>query len=256
MVLEAKRKFISIVTTEEILNMSKIPTMDIELYPPFEGFPREGIKFLKQLKRNNNRGWFESHRDEFERYAKAPMLSFIAALQPHFARFAPEFDLNPKRSIFRIYRDIRFSSDKTPYKTHIAAHFVLRGRPKGFVGSGYYIQIEPGEFFVGGGVYLPDNDQLKKIRQGIASHGKEFLSIVENPRFKKRFAPFEWSKLQRIPKGYEENHPMAEWLKFKQFFVGVSFPEAKCYRSSLVEIVARVCEQAAPLVRFLNACMK
>ena len=226
--------------------------MDFDLYPPFEGFPKECISFLKQLKRNNTREWFEKHKENFERNAKTPMLSFIAALQPHFARFASEFDLNPKRSIFRIYRDIRFSSDKTPYKTHIAAHFVLRGTPKGFIGSGYYIQIEPGEFFVGGGIYLPDSDQLKKIRKAIASHGKEFLSIVENQRFRKQFAPFEWSKLQRVPKGYDENHPMAEWLKFKQFFVGVSMPELKCYHESLVTEAADICEAAAPLVRFLN----
>jgi uncharacterized protein (TIGR02453 family) len=232
--------------------MSKIPLMDFDHYPPFEGFPRECITFLKQLKRNNNRSWFESHKTIFEQQAKSQMLSFIAALQPHFAKFAPEYDLNPKRSIFRIYRDIRFSSDKTPYKTHIAAHFVLRGMPKGFVGSGYYLHIEPGEFFVGGGIYLPDGDQLKKIRSALAAHGKEFLSIVCNPRFKKRFAPFEWSKLQRVPKGYVDDHPMAEWLKYKQFFVGVSMPEAKCYKESLVHEVACVCQEASPLVRFLN----
>jgi uncharacterized protein (TIGR02453 family) len=232
--------------------VSKIPLMDFDLYPSFEGFPKECISFLKQLKRNNNRDWFEKHKEEFEQNAKTPMLSFIAALQPSFARFAPEFDLNPKRSIFRIYRDIRFSLDKTPYKTHIAAHFVLRGMPKGFIGSGYYIQIEPGEFFVGGGIYLPNSDQLKKIRKAIAAHGEEFISIVENNKFKKMFSPFEWSKLQRVPKGYDENHPMADWLKFKQFFVGVSLPESTCYSESLVDKVAAFCEEAAPLVRFLN----
>jgi uncharacterized protein (TIGR02453 family) len=226
--------------------------MDFDLYPPFEGFPKRCVSFLKQLKRNNNRAWYESHKEEYELYAKTPMMSFITALQPHFARFAPEFDLNPKRSIFRIYRDIRFSSDKTPYKTHIAAHFVLRGMPKGFIGSGYYIHLEPGEFFVGGGIYIPDSTQLKKIRAAIATQGKEFLSIVEHKRFRTRFAPFEWSKLQRIPKGYDESHPMADWLKFKQFFVGVALPESKCYSEQLVNEVAGVCEEAAPLVRFLN----
>lgn len=232
--------------------MSKIPFMDFDLYPPFEGFSKEFIKFLKQLKRNNNREWFEKNKEEFERNVKTPMLSFIAALQPHFTQFASEFDLNPKRSIFRIYRDIRFSSDKTPYKTHIAAHFVLRGMPKGFIGSGYYIQIEPGEFFVGGGIYLPNNNQLKKIRNAIAVQGKEFISIIENRKFKKRFSPFGWSKLQRVPKGYDESHPMADWLKYKQFFVGVSLSESKCYSKSLVNEVADICDEASPLVRFLN----
>jgi len=226
--------------------------MDFDRYPPFEGFPKECVGFLKQLKRNNNREWFEKHKEEYERNVKAPMLSFIAALQPHFARFAPEFDLNPKRSIFRIYRDVRFSSDKTPYKTHVAAHFVLRGMPKGFIGSGYYIQFEPGEFFVGGGIYLPDGNQLKNIRKAIAARGDEFLSIIENSRFKKRFAPFDWSKLQRVPKGYDETNPMADWLKYKQFFVGVSLPEAKCHSESLLDETARICEEVSPLVRFLN----
>jgi uncharacterized protein (TIGR02453 family) len=235
--------------------MSQIPAMDIDFCPPFEGFPKEGIKFFKQLKRNNNRKWFEKHKEEFESHTKAPMQSYIIALQTYFSRFAPEFDLNPKRSIFRIYRDIRFSSDKTPYKTHIAAHFVLRGKQKGFVGSGYYIEIGPGELYVGGGIYIPDSDQLKKIQKAIAGRGEEFLSIVESRRFKKLFAPFEWKKLQRIPKGYEENHPMAEWLKYKQFFVGVSWPESKCYKVSFVKETASICKELTPLVRFLNSSL-
>ena len=172
--------------------------------------------------------------------------------QPHFARFAPEFDLNPKRSIFRIYRDVRFSPDKTPYKTHVAAHFVLRGTPKGFLGSGYYIEIAPGEIFAGGGIYMPDSMQLKLIRRAIAAHGEELLSILNKRQFHKRFAPFNWTKLQRIPKGYDEQHPMALWLKYKQFFVGVSLPETSCYHESLVEKIVAVCEEASPLVRFLN----
>ncbi|MGB2870076.1 MAG: TIGR02453 family protein, partial [Bacteroidota bacterium] len=109
--------------------MSKAPTFDIDVYPPFEGFPKEGIAFFKKLKRNNSREWFEKHKGEYEEQVKLPMQCLVAALRPHFARFAPEYELNPKRAIFRIYRDVRFSKDKTPYKTHVAAHFVLRGKP-------------------------------------------------------------------------------------------------------------------------------
>lgn len=232
--------------------MVRIPLIDSELFPPFNGFPKEGIAYLKKLKRNNNRTWFEHHKEEYENHVKLPMQSLIVALQPHFARFAPEFDLSPKRSLFRIYRDVRFSSDKTPYKTHVAAHFVLRGKPKGFIGSGYYLHIEPGEVFVGGGIYIPDGGQLKKIRQSIAKNGKEFLTIVESHRFKKLFAPFEWDALRQIPRGYDETHPMAEWLKYKQFFVGVSWSETKCYQESFIDDVAMICKEATPLVRFLN----
>lgn len=226
--------------------------LNFDQYPPFSSFPKEGINFFKQLKRNNNRKWFIKHRDEYEKFVKSPMQSLIASLQSHFDTFAPEYDLNPKRAIFRIYRDVRFSLDKTPYKTYSAAHFVLRGQPKGFVGSGYYIQLGPGECYVGGGIYIPDSLQLKKIRKAIAMRGEEFLKIVEDKRFKKMFAPFDWQKLQRMPKGYEENHPMAQWLKYKQFFVGISWPEEKCYKANYVDEVASVCREVTPLVRFLN----
>jgi uncharacterized protein (TIGR02453 family) len=231
------------------------PLLEMEDYPPFDGFPKEGIKFFKQLKRNNNREWFEKHKQDYEGFVKLPMQSLIVSLRPHFARFAPEFDLNPKRSLFRIYRDVRFSTDKTPYKTHVAAHFVLQGKPKGFVGSGYYMEIAPGESYVGGGIYIPDGDQLKKIRKAIASRGEEFLSIVENKRFKKNFAPFGWSTLKRIPKGFSEDHPMAEWLKCKQFFVGKAWAETRAVSPRFVEDVAGVCEEIAPLVQFLNGTL-
>ena len=97
--------------------VAKTPLSDMEFYPPFDGFPREGIEFMKRLKRNNNRPWFEKHKEDYESFVKLPMQSLIAALHPHFERFAPEFDINPRRSMFRIYRDVRFSKDKTPYKT-------------------------------------------------------------------------------------------------------------------------------------------
>jgi uncharacterized protein (TIGR02453 family) len=232
--------------------MTPKPNLDLEMYPPFEGFPKQGLQFLKKLKRNNNRVWFESHKHEYEEYLRLPMQSFIFSLQPHFQSFAPEFDLSPKRSIFRIYRDIRFSNDKTPYKTHIAAHFVLWGKEKGLVGSGYYFHVEPGEVYIGGGIYMPDPDQLKGIRKAIAERSDEFLSILNNQRFKKQFGKLDGDRLQRIPKGFDETHPMADWLKLKQFFVGKSLAEAVCYKASLVETIAAVCKDAAPLVKFLN----
>jgi uncharacterized protein (TIGR02453 family) len=226
--------------------------MDLEMYPPFEGFPKEGLRFLKKLKRNNNRTWFENHKHEYEEFLKLPMQSFIFSLQPYFAGFAPEFDLSPKRSIFRIYRDIRFSNDKTPYKSHIAAHFVLRGKEKGFLGSGYYFHVEPGEVFIGGGIYMPDSDQLKGIRKAVSERSDEFLAIISSRKFKKTFGKLEGNKLQRIPKGYDESHPMADWLKLKQFFVGKSLPEAASHKPTLVDTIAAICEDAAPLVKFLN----
>lgn len=228
---------------------------DIDFYPPFEGFPTEGIDFMKRLKRNNNRPWFEKHKEEYESHVKLPMQSLIAALHPHFLRFAPDFEVNPKKSLFRIYRDVRFSNDKTPYKTHAAAHFVLRGKPKGVEGSGYYLHIEPGQVFLGGGIYMPDGDQLKNIRRSIDADTDRLLSILRNKKFISTFKNLQGEKLKRVPKGYDADHPMAEWLKQKQFFVWVEWPEAKCKREEFVNEVAAVFETAAPLVRFLNEAM-
>jgi len=230
--------------------------IDLDVYPPFQGYPKAGIDFLRKLKRNNNRQWFEKHKEEFETDVKLPMQSIIASLQPYFDSFAPQFDINPKRSLFRIYRDIRFSKDKTPYKTHVAAHFVLRGKPKGVEGSGFYLHIEPGEIFLGGGIYMPDSNQLKSIRRAIAERSKEFLMIVRNKSFVRRFKKIEGDKLQRVPRGYDPGHSMAEWLKLKQFFVGVEWKEEKCLKKLFVEEIAKVYEEATPLVIFLNSALK
>lgn len=233
----------------------ELPLAELEFFPPFSGFPRGGIKFMKQLKRNNNRPWFEKHKEEYETFVKLPMQSLIVGLQPHFERFAPEFDVHPKKSLFRIYRDVRFSKDKTPYKTHAAAHFVLRGKPKGVEGSGYYLHIEPGEVFLGGGIYMPDGDQLKRIRKAIATQPDRFLSIIGQKNFKKIFGTLQGQKLKRVPQGYEPDHPMAEWLKHKQFFVWVEWPETICLKEKFVDDVAGVFESATPMVRFLNEAM-
>lgn len=232
------------------------PLDNLEEYPPFDGFPKEGLTFLRRLKKNNRRPWFEEHRNEFEDLVKAPMQSLVSSLRPHFERFAPEYELNPKRAIFRIYRDTRFSNDKTPYKTHIAAHFVLRGEPKGFLGSGYYLEVEPGAAFAGAGIYMPESDQLKKIRSAIDRKPEEFLSIIRQRRFVTLFRRIEGNSLTRMPKGYDNDHPMGEWLRLKQFFVGVSMPDTKALRASFVRDVAAVCEAATPLVRFLNDALR
>jgi uncharacterized protein (TIGR02453 family) len=224
---------------------------DLEVYPSFEGFPTECIDFFKKLKRNNNREWFIAHKEEFETFVKLPMYSLIESLKPHFSRFAPEFDCSPKRAMFRIYRDIRFSNDKTPYKTHVAAQFSIRGDPRGVSGPGYYVHIEPGEIFVGAGCYMPDSDQLRKIRRAIDQQRKEFLAIIGDKSFKKRFGQLDGDRSKRIPQGFDAGDPMAEWLKLKQFLVSVTLPESKCERKAFVGDVAAIFEEASPLVNFI-----
>jgi uncharacterized protein (TIGR02453 family) len=224
--------------------------MDFESYPPFDGFPKEGLRFFKQLKQNNNREWFNAHKAEYEEFVKMPMQSMIASLQPSMARLAPEIEVHPKRNMFRIYRDIRFSKNKLPYKTHMAAVFHRKGHWE--ESAGYYVHIEPGGVYVGGGVYMPDSQQLKKIRRAIAERADEFLDIVNDRTFKKKFKTLEGEKLLRNPIGFPSDHPMIEWLKYKQFYTGVEWNEKECYTPKLIDKVLVVYKDLLPMIRFLN----
>lgn len=227
-------------------------SLGIDDHPPFSGFPPEALRFFRRLKKNNNREWFLVHKGEFEDFVKTPMQALVSALQPGFQSFAPEFDLNPAKAIFRIHRDVRFSKDKSPYKTNIAAHFVIPGNKKGVEGSGYYLQIAPGDVFLGGGIYIPDSDQLKNIRRALSTRRKEFLRIINNTAFRNQFGTLEGNRLQRIPTGYRADDPLAEFLKLKQFFVGVQFKDDECEDERFINRCLKVCKIAAPFVDFLN----
>jgi uncharacterized protein (TIGR02453 family) len=227
--------------------------IDLDAYPPFDGFPPEGLTFLKQLKTHNTREWFAAHRNEYIEFVKHPMECLIAALAGPIENIAPEMEVNPKKSMFRIHRDTRFSRNKEPYKTHVAAIF----HPKGHweESAGFYLHIEPGEVYLGGGVYMPDGQQLKKIRRAISSRSKEFLGIVNGAAFRKAFGTLEGDRLSRAPLGYAVDDPMIAWLKFKQYFVSVAWKESAAGRKDFVGRVASVYREMLPLVRFLNKAM-
>jgi uncharacterized protein (TIGR02453 family) len=169
-------------------------------------------------------------------------------------KIAPEIDINPKKNIFRIYRDTRFSNDKTPYKTNVAAVFNLRGHWQ--ESAGFYVHIEPGNIYVGGGLYMPSSQQTKKIRSAIASHSKEFLSIVCNEEFVRLFTELEGEKLSRIPQGFPKGHLMGEWLKYKSYYAGVEWKEEACLKPVFLEKVVNVYREILPLVRFLNNALR
>ncbi len=228
--------------------------IDAESFPPFEGFPKEGIAFLKRLKKNNNREWFNEHKSEFLESVKFPMQTLISSLKQPMAKLAPEILIDPQRSIFRIYRDTRFSKNKAPYKTHVAAIFHPKGRWE--ESAGFYVHIEPGGLYVGGGVYMPSNEQLKLIRRGIDRYPDEFRAIVQSRTFKKTFGNLEGEKLQRAPMGYPVDHPMVEWLKHKSFYAGVDWEEQKCHSAQFVDEVVALYRDLLPLVRFLNNAME
>ena len=233
--------------------MTRVSPIDQDFFPPFDGFPAKGIEFLSKLKKNNNRKWFTKHKSDFEDYVKLPMQSLVVSLKPLMEKFAPEIEANPRRSLFRIYRDTRFSKDKTPYKTHIAA--VLHPRGHWQESAGYYVHIEPGGSYAGGGIYMPDKDQLKKIRTALVERADEFLAIVETPKFVKRFDKIEGEKLQRTPQGFPADHPMREWLKYKQFFAGVEWKAKECKTEKFAEKVAVAYKDLYPFIRFLNSAL-
>ena len=236
------------------MKLPKEYLLDSEIFPPFEGFPVESIEFLKRLKKNNNRDWFAKHKSEYEDFVKLPMQSLIASLKIPMAKVTPEIDVNPSRNMFRIYRDTRFSKNKTPYKTHVAAVFHLKGHWQ--QSAGYYVHIEPGNIYVGGGIYMPDGNQLKLIRHAIADRSKEFSSIVERKTFKKKFNSLEGEKLQRAPLGYPPDHPMIDWLKYKSYYTGVEWNEDECYSPKFIEKIVLVYQELLPLIRFLNEALK
>ena len=231
--------------------MAKTIPLDEDFYPPFEGFPKEGIDFLRKLKKNNNRTWFQAHKDVYEEKVKFPMQCLIASLAPRMIDAAPDIDFNPKKSIFRIYRDVRFSKNKAPYKTNVAASFQIRGQKGPVEMPGLYVGIEPGEIFIGGGVYMPTGQQLKSIRHAIVSRPEDFLDVVHNKRFKKEFGGIEGEKLQKAPLGYPKDHPMIEHLRHKQFFVGKVYDDPVCLKAKFVDTVATVFRDTMPLVRWL-----
>lgn len=228
--------------------------LETDSFPPFTGFPPECVTFLRKLKKNNNREWFNVHKSEYEDFVKLPMQSFIASMKQSFLKIAPEIDADPKHSMFRIYRDTRFSKNKLPYKTHVAAVFHPKGRWQG--SAGFYVHIEPGAVYAGGGIYMPDSNQLKLIRKSIDERSDEFLSIVESGTFKKKFKSLEGEKLQRAPLGFPVDHPMIEWLKYKSFFTGVELKEQECYSPEFVDRITKIYRDLLSLIRFLNEALK
>jgi len=218
---------------------------------PGPRFTTQTLKFLQGLKRHNNREWFQANRKDYETYVRGPMLQVVEKMAADLSIFAPDLEANPKKSIYRIYRDTRFSADKTPYKTQVAAFFPQRQIPK-HQGAGLYLHVAADHVLIGGGVYGPESSQLYKIRNHISRHWKSFVSIVESPIFRRNFGEITGSRLKRVPAGFAPNDPAADYLKFRQFLIGTKRPAEFATRPRFYASVLRLFEQLAPFVRFLN----
>ncbi len=213
------------------------------------------LLYLTQLQLNNNKAWFDTHKKEFDK-VKGEFQSFISEVLQLIVQFDKSIEeVQAKDCIFRIYRDVRFSNDKTPYKNHFGAFISHKGKKSN--GPGYYLHIQPGNHsFIGGGIYMPQPDELSKIRQEIDYNGQNLLTILDTPSFKHYF-PKLWDedKLSRSPKGYEATHPMVELLKLKSFIVSYPVSDENLKSSKIKETIRPIFEQQFLLHEFLNEAL-
>lgn len=214
-------------------------------------FTARTISFLRALKRNNNREWFTIRRDEYERHVRGPMVAVIEQLAADFQRFAPEIEASPKKSLYRIYRDTRFSEDKSPLKTQAAASFRWRTLPRG-EGAGLYFEIAPGWVWMGGGFYAPETSHLVRIREHISGTHPELHRITRAAAFRRIAGSLEGERLQRIPRGFSRDDPSAEYLKYRNFLAGREFPPEFATSPGFYPTLLRTFRALMPLVRFLN----
>ena len=217
----------------------------------FSAFPEEALRFLRALKRNNNREWFQKHKTNYEQHIKQPMTSLIQSLQADFQQFAPEVIATPKVSAYRIYRDTRFSKDKSPYKTHIAASFPRTGLDK-HEGAGFYFHLSTDELLIGGGMYMPLPEHLRAVRSHILEERRQFLDIVEDRKFRRLFGEIHGEQLSRIPRGFPADHAVADYLRYKQFLAGRNFPPEFATAPRFYGAVLETFQALTPLIRFLN----
>lgn len=207
--------------------------------------------FLKHLKLNNNRDWFLENKEVYEK-AKGNMLELIDHCLLGMKKMDKSLgDLEAKNCLYRIYRDVRFSKDKIPYKINLAASITSGGRNSG--NAGYYIHIQPGnESFIGGGIYMPDPVKMKAIKQEIAYNTKDFLKIIDNKKFKDVFGELWGEKMKNAPRDYPKDHPAIELLKHKHFIFGADFKDKEVLSEGFEKKIVQVFKTLHPFIDFLN----
>jgi len=217
-----------------------------------EFFTQDTFAFLNRLAKHNNRDWFNEHKLEYELQVREPALDFIRAMQPALASFAPHFVAIDKKiggSLMRVYRDVRFSKNKTPYKTHIGIQF-RHEQGKDVHAPGFYLHVESHEVFVGAGIWHPDAPTLKKIRTYIDAHPTRWKDACDDVNFAKVFS-LTGDSLKRAPKGYPMQHPLIEDLKRKDFIGIAPLAPELLLQDDLVGLISSYFETAAPFMQQL-----
>jgi len=212
------------------------------------------FKFLRQLARNNNREWFAANKDRYVADVRDPLLAFISAFAPELAKIDPRMVADPRPvggSLFRIYRDTRFAKDKSPFKTHAAMSF-RHAAGRDVPAPGFYLHLEPGRAFAGGGIWHPQPDTLKQIRDAIAANPERWKRAS---RAKGCALDDDDERLSRPPRGYDPEHPFIEDLKRKSFTTSTSFSERDACAPGFVREYAAACKRAMPLMAFLGAAV-
>ena len=215
----------------------------------FPGFPAEGLEFLRKLKRNNRREWFQPRKEIFEATVKAPMIELVEAVNAELLKFAPDHINDPKKAIYRIYRDTRFSADKTPYKTHIAAVFPPRGMHRE-ASAGFYFHISESQVGVAAGSYMPGPEQLLAIRNWLATNHATFRKAVAAA---KGMGKLQGSTLTRPPKGFDAAHPAIDLLKMKQWVFWEQIDLKIAASPKVVGELVKRFRAVAPVVKMLNS---
>jgi uncharacterized protein (TIGR02453 family) len=240
---------------EQLVN-GMLPTTE------FRGFGAGALNFLRGLTRHNDRDWFERHRAVYETEVRDPLRALVEEMDVRLARLAPELTGDPRRSIFRIHRDVRFSKDKSPYKTNAACQFYHHDAGRGAgqdaegAGAGLYFQIADGECFVAGGIWMPARPALEKIREAVADEPEALDGIVRASGFRRRFGALsEEAMLSRLPRGYADGHPAQRWLRYKSFTASRMLTEREVTSPRLAAMIERDFAALVPLVRWLNGAI-
>ena len=234
--------------------------------PTFTGFRPEAIQFLVDLAANNERSWFQPRKGEYERLLKEPLEALITALAERFEARGIPLRADPAKSPFRIYRDVRFSKDKSPYKTHLGASFPWiaeaaaadddagpRSHTSEVHSSGGYFHLQPGEIYVGGGIWHPDKPWIDAFRRRVDAEPAAFHKVVDAAAFKTTFGSLssDGHSLQRVPQGYPADHPEAETLKMKDVVFGRRLSDDDAMSPGLPDLLADTYEAAVPVFRYL-----
>jgi uncharacterized protein (TIGR02453 family) len=214
-------------------------------------FTPELFTFLRQLKRHNDRKWFAKNKVRYQQSVQEPALRFITGFAPHLSKFSSHFvaDARPTRgSLFRIYRDTRFASDKRPFKTHVGIHF-SHEKGKDAHAPVFYLHLEPDNCFAAAGVWHPDGPALIRIRSAIVANPEQWKSV-------RRKVELEGDKLSRPPRGFDANHPLIEDIKFKDFVASIALSEKQLCSAKCMQDFVAACRKMVPLVEFTTQALE